>query len=60
MGNLRAILLAIVVAVISELAHGYQSIYDGMYILPLVGLAAYFLHVFQLKRRGAERLEGRG
>jgi len=60
MGNLSAILLAIVVAVISELAHGYQSIYDGMYILPLVGLAAYFLHVFQLKRRGAERLEGRG
>ena len=40
--------------------HGDQSIYNGMYIRPLVGLAAYFLHVLQLKRRGAERLEGGG
>lgn len=60
MGNLSAILLAVVVAIVSELSHGYQSIYNGMYILPLVGLAAYFLHVLQLKRRGAERLEGGG
>jgi MFS family permease len=59
MTNLSAIMLAIVVAVISEVTHGYQSIYNGMFILPLIGFVAYFFHAAQLKRRNAERLENR-
>jgi MFS family permease len=60
MSNLSAIMLAVVVAVISEVTHGYQSIYNGMFILPLIGFLAYFLHAAQLKRRSAQRLRNRG
>ncbi len=59
MSNLSAIMLAIVVAIISQATHGYQSIYNGMFILPLVGFVTYFFHAAQLKRRNAERLEHR-
>ena len=54
MGNLSAVVLALAVAFISSFAGGYAHIYDWMFILPILGLGAYFVHASQLRKRNKE------
>lgn len=57
-GMACALVTSVVVGAISS-AYGYKDIYRGSFILPLVALACYFLHVMQLKRRAEQHPEQR-